>query len=101
MKKRLLASLLSISMLLGSGMYVVAEEAVEANNDNGEIITLTVGTWSADESARLKAAFEGTEEALGIAVEFLEYPSDSDFWNNIPAQIAAGTAPDIIACGFQ
>lgn len=98
MKKRLIASLLSISMLLGSGMYVLAEEAVEAKNDNGEVVTLTVGTWSIDESARLKAAFEGTEEAIGVAVEFLEYPSDSDFWNNIPAQIAAGTAPDIIAC---
>lgn len=71
---------------------------VEADNDTGEAVTLTIGVWSDDESKRLEKAFEGIEGDLGIAIEFLKYPSDSDFWDNIPAQIAAGTAPDIISC---
>ena len=37
------------------------------------------------------------EEAIGVKVEFQKYPTDSDFWNNLPAQIAAKTAPDFIA----
>lgn len=71
---------------------------VEADNDTGEAVTLTIGVWSDDESKRLEKAFEGIEEDQGIKIEFLKYPSDSDFWDNIPAQIAAGTAPDIISC---
>ena len=71
---------------------------VEANNETGEGVTLTIGVWADDESKRLEKAFEGVEEDLGIHIEFLKYPSDSDFWDNIPAQIAAGTAPDIISC---
>ena len=71
---------------------------VEADNDTGEAVTLTIGIWSDDESMRLEKAFEGIEEDLGIKIDFLKYPSDSDFWDNIPAQIAAGTAPDIISC---
>ena len=71
---------------------------VEAKNDTGEAVTLTIGIWSDDESQRLEKAFEGIEDDLGIKIEFLKYPSDSDFWDNIPAQIAAGTAPDIISC---
>ena len=38
----------------------------------------------------------GMEEAIGINVEFQKYPTDADFWNNLPAQIAAKTAPDFI-----
>ena len=71
---------------------------VEANNDSGEGIKLTIGVWADDESKRLEKAFEGIEDDLGIQIEFLKYPSDSDFWDNIPAQNAAGTAPDIISC---
>ena len=35
-------------------------------------------------------------EAIGINVEFQKYPTDADFWNNLPAQIAAKTAPDFV-----
>lgn len=70
---------------------------VEADKSGeGEIVTL--GIWSEDEKKRLEAAFADSEEEIGIKIEFLQYPSDSDFWDNIPAQIAAGTAPDLISC---
>ena len=35
-------------------------------------------------------------EAIGINVEFQKYPTDADFWNNLPAQVAAKTAPDFV-----
>ena len=96
---RLFAGMLGMAMLMSSGIGVYAEEdaaVVEADNEDGE--TITCGVWADDEAERLEAAFSGMEDEIGIKIEFMEYPSDSDFWDNIPAQIAAGTAPDIIAC---
>ena len=98
---RLFAGMLGMAMLMSSGIGVYAEEdaaVVEADNEDGEVVTLTCGVWADDESSRLEEAFSGMEDGIGIKMEFLKYPSDSDFWDNIPAQIAAGTAPDIISC---
>ena len=98
---RLFAGMLGMAMLMSSGIGVYAEEdaaVVEADNEDGETVTLTCGVWADDESSRLEEAFSGMEDEIGIKMEFLKYPSDSDFWDNIPAQIAAGTAPDIISC---
>ena len=41
---------------------------VEAKNDTGEAVTLTIGIWSDDESQRLEKAFEGIEDDLGIKI---------------------------------
>lgn len=97
---RIFAGMLGAAVLMGTNLCASAEDAavVEAENDKGEAVTLTLGVWSDDETKRLEAAFDGMEEEIGIKMEFLKYPSDSDFWDNIPAQIAAGTAPDIISC---
>lgn len=75
-------------------------QAVEVKTGDGESdsVTITIGVWSTDEEQRLGRAFDGIEDELGINVEFMFYASDSDFWDNIPAQIAAGTAPDLISC---
>ncbi len=73
-------------------------ETETGNEQNFNGVTLDIGIWSDDEQSRLEAAFAGIEEKLGIKVNFMKYASDSDFWDNIPAQIAAGTAPDIISC---
>lgn len=78
----------------GSGDKTAVVEA----DKSGKGETVTLGIWSEDEKKRLEAAFADSEEEIGIKIEFLQYPSDSDFWDNIPAQIAAGTAPDLISC---
>lgn len=52
---------------------------VEAENKTGEGETVTIGIWSEDEKKRLEVAFADVEESIGIKVEFLQYPSDSDF----------------------
>ena len=71
---------------------------VEAKQGESVGETVTIGVWAEDEQKRLEAAVDGVEAATGVKVEFIQYPSDSDFWDNIPAQIAAGTAPDLISC---
>ena len=71
---------------------------VEAKQGESDGETVTIGVWAEDEQKRLEAAVDGVEAATGVKVEFIQYPSDSDFWDNIPAQIAAGTAPDLISC---
>ena len=74
--------------------------AVKESDDSNdsEIQTVAIGVWADDERTRLETAFADSEKEIGIKVEFMQYPSDSDFWDNIPAQIAAGTAPDMISC---
>lgn len=74
------------------------DTAVKKTDDKGNAETVTIGVWSDDEKKRLENAFQNSEKDTGIKVEFMQYPSDSDFWDNIPAQIAAGTAPDMISC---
>lgn len=54
-----------------------------------------MGGWSAFQEEHETGTI-GMEEAIGVNVEFQKYPTDADFWNNIPAQIAAKTAPDFI-----
>ena len=112
MVKKLTALVLSAAMLNlaacgSSGETASSEEkntsgstAVKESEETsgGDTETITIGVWADDEKSRLESAFANSEKDIGIKVEFMQYPSDSDFWDNIPAQIAAGTAPDMISC---
>ncbi len=68
------------------------------SKDTSDAVTIDIGVWSDDEGKRLESAFSGMPDAIGLKINVMKYPSDSDFWDNIPAQIAAGTAPDLISC---
>lgn len=110
MKKKLLALFLAATMVGtaagcsqngGSGASNGAESEAsqssgESQEPSGEVVTIRMGGWSAFDEEH-EAGTIGMEEAIGVKVEFQEYPTDSDFWNNLPAQIAAKTAPDFIA----
>ena len=110
MKKKLLALLLAATMVGtaagcsqngGSGASNGAESGAsqssgESQEPSGEVVTIRMGGWSTFDEEH-EAGTIGMEEAIGVKVEFQEYPTDADFWNNIPAQIAAKTAPDFIA----
>lgn len=110
MKKKFLALFLAAAMVGtvagcsqngGSGANSGAESEAsqssgESQEPSGEVVTLRMGGWSTFDEEH-EAGTIGMEEAIGVKVEFQEYPTDSDFWNNIPAQIAAKTAPDFIA----
>lgn len=69
------------------------EESSEASD--GELVTISMGSWT--DASEHEDATAGMEEAIGIKVEFQKYPTDADFWNNLPAQVAANTAPDFVA----
>ncbi len=65
-------------------------------------VQITMGEWG--DSEREYHISKVSEEILAdMNVELVRqtYPSDADFWNNLPAQIAAGTAPDFIRCSNE
>ena len=63
---------------------------------SGEVVTIRMGGWGNFEDEHAPGTV-GMEEAIGVKIEFQKYPTDADFWNNLPAQIAAKTAPDFIS----
>ena len=109
MKKKLLAMFLAAAMVgtavgcsQNGGSDANSGEASEASQSSGEsqepsgeVVTLHCGGWGRIDTEH-EAGVIGMAEAIGINVEFQKYPTDADFWNNLPAQIAAKTAPDFV-----
>lgn len=84
------AAALSMTMLAGYGAA-----PVEAKADD----VLTIGFWgSSGEDEAVKKAAEGIAEAVpGVKeIKMEQYPGADDFYQKLPGQIAAGTAPDLI-----
>ena len=67
-----------------------AEDSSQATNEgnSGEVVKITMGGWG-DFNTEHEAGTEGMADAIGVEVEFQKYPTDSAFWDNLPAQIAA------------
>ena len=110
MKKKLLALFLAAAMVgtaagcsqngssgtSSGGESGASQSSGESQEPSGEVVTIRMGGWGNCQDEH-EAGTIGMEEAIGVKVEFQKYPTDSDFWNNLPAQIAAKTAPDFIA----
>lgn len=112
MKKKLLSFVLASAMLtaLVSGC-TPSTPAVSPSSTSGttaaspsstpaaEPVTITFGYWGdSGETEAYQKAIEGIEAAIpGVKVELAHYAGTADFWDSLPGQIAAGTAPDIIA----
>lgn len=117
MKKRCTAILLSLMLAFGifgacskpaestAKASSKAEESTstaaeaEESKATGEEVVITFGyLGDSGETEAYKKAIEGVEEAIpGVKVELSHYAGVADFWDNLPGQIAAGTAPDIMA----
>lgn len=69
-----------------------------SKNQDTSITELSLGYWgSADDEAADECAVSGIDSVIpGIKIKLIQYPSDTEFWDNLPSQIAAGTAPDIV-----
>ena len=70
----------------------------ETQTSKGDAV-LTVGFWgSSGEDKAVEASLEGVSEAVeGVKeVKLEQYSTVNDFYEKLPGQIAAGTAPDII-----
>ena len=105
MKKKLLALFLAAAMVgtaagcsqngssgtSSGGESGASQSSGESQEPSGEVVTIRMGGWGNCQDEH-EVGTIGMEEAIGVKVEFQKYPTDSDFWNNLPAQIAAKTA---------
>ena len=76
-----------------------AQETQADETADGEGVVIKFGAWGSDhDNAAFLEMAEGIADAVpGVkGIELVTYASTSDFWNNLPAQVAAGTAPDLV-----
>lgn len=61
-------------------------------------VTITYGLWGSQAELELqKENAAGSEETYpGLKIEVQPYPDSETFWNKLPAEVAAKTAPDIV-----
>lgn len=61
-------------------------------------VTIRYGLWGSDEEIKLQKQDIETinKENPNIKIEIQVYPDSTTFWNKLPAEIAAKTAPDIV-----
>ena len=109
MKKKLLPLLLSSALLAAlvagctpASPAAKATDSPAASNPTSpaaDPVTITLGYWGdSGETEAYTKAIEGIEAVVpGVKVELAHYAGTADFWDSLPGQIAAGTAPDIIA----
>lgn len=107
--KKILSLLLTTAMLAtlatgcttntGNAGTPSAAPSSSAKAPDAEPVTITFGYWGdSGETDAYAKAIEGIEAAVpGVKVELAHYSGTADFWDSLPGQIAAGTAPDIIA----
>jgi multiple sugar transport system substrate-binding protein len=97
--KKLSVATLALLVAAGCGL-----SGCKANNSSSNStaatkpITIKMGTWgSAVDLKSLKYMCDGVNEKVpGVSkIQLVQYPSTTDFWNSLPSQIAAGTAPDV------
>ena len=90
-----LVTVMSMSLLAGCGSSSDKGSTKTSKNDG----VLTVGFWgSSGEDKAVEAAIDGVEDEVdGVKeVKLEQYSTVNDFYDKLPGQIAAGTAPDII-----
>lgn len=63
-----------------------------------EVPTIKYGFTGGDvEEQAYKAGLDGAEEKFGCKIEWVRFPDISTLFSNLPAQVAAGTAPDLVS----
>ncbi|EPR14049.1 ABC transporter substrate-binding protein [Ruminiclostridium papyrosolvens] len=100
----LVSSCLVVSMGLSgcgsSDSQQASDKSAAATSSSAPVkeVTYKVGYFSEQYTSTYEKACEGIEKVLpGVKVEPMMYPTDKDYWDNLPAQVAAGTAPDLAA----
>lgn len=96
--------------LVGCGGQTKPTEAVKQDSSTPEQtkapavekpkeVTIKYGAWGSEEEHKLqKENLAGIEKVYpGLKIEYQQYSDSPTFWNQLPAQIAAKTAPDIIS----
>lgn len=73
------------------------EKKADETKENKEI-TIRCGLWGSEAEQKIqKENAIGVEKVYpGVKIEVTTYPDSATFWQQLPAQVAASTAPDII-----
>ncbi|UYZ21780.1 ABC transporter substrate-binding protein [Mesobacillus jeotgali] len=89
---------IALMMLLVTGCGNSNKENESGSGSAGEKQTVTMGFWGAAEDLKLykDAAAKINEVNKDFQLEIKQYPSSEQFWDTLPAEIAAGVAPDFI-----
>lgn len=105
-KKKTTAQLLALGLALSIGVTGCASSSSGTDSTGSSApastqkpITLKLGAWgNAEDFSAFESMAKGVEKAVpGVEkIEVVQYPSTTDFWNSLPSQIAAGTAPDMV-----
>jgi multiple sugar transport system substrate-binding protein len=84
--------------LVGCGGDKTAGTDKTAENKAGKKVTIRYGLWGSEEEQKIqKEAAERIGEVYPeITLEVTPYPDSATFWQKLPAEVAAKTAPDII-----
>jgi multiple sugar transport system substrate-binding protein len=111
MKKtqKALALLMSVMLLVSIGLAGCGNNTTPAATNTPtssgnepaqtvENVTVRFGMWGSEKEINVyNELLKGSESMFpGLKLEIQTYPSSADFWNILPAQIAAKTAPDIV-----
>ncbi len=79
---------------------VKAEVKAEEKTETAEVkeVVIKYGLWGSEEEINIwrEVAKDCESEYPGVKIEIQTFPSSEDFWNSLPAQIAAKTAPDLV-----
>ncbi|RKP51499.1 sugar ABC transporter substrate-binding protein [Cohnella endophytica] len=96
--KRLTTLLLCVSMLVFILAACGGGDKKSESGGKGEKATVTFGFWGTAEDLKVyQSAADSINEAYpNITLKIKQYPSSDQFWNQLPGEIAAGTAPDLV-----
>ncbi|MFU0799371.1 MAG: sugar ABC transporter substrate-binding protein [Xylanivirga thermophila] len=74
------------------------DEKKEEEKEESKDITIRYGLWGSQAELDIqKENAKNSEEVYpGLKIEVQAYPDSETFWNKLPAEVAAKTAPDIV-----
>lgn len=101
----LLSCIMLVGMLAACGSKTTSDSASEGAKDStpaeksAEPVEVTMAYWAnAAEQKNFEFMVQGIETKYPeIKVKLQQYPTSDEFWKAVPAAIAAGVGPDIIA----
>lgn len=101
MKKgnKAVAFLTVLLLVLSIGLAGCGDKPVATTPDKPKEVTIRFGMWGSEEEIKVqKENAIGIEKLYpGMKIEVVAYPDSATFWQQLPGQIAAKTAPDLLS----
>ncbi|WHH60076.1 sugar ABC transporter substrate-binding protein [Petroclostridium sp. X23] len=93
----IISVLFILVMTLGACEQVNKKGSISSSQEEGNV-TITYGLWGTETEIEVQKEIARAIENYqpGIKIEVRSYMDSDTFWNKLPAEIAAKTAPDIV-----